>query len=139
MKREPAENKGKRNLRWELSICAIILSLMNLLLWFIVLSHVIAKDRQLADQMRLFTSSQSATSSAQNAVITISEIQKLMKAELGNYSVMAEEKWFLMFNDLRGDTASQIQELNAKVADVRMKYKTFQQFWYRLAHKVGVT
>lgn len=131
-----AKSARSKQIKSKLSICAIVLSLINLLLWFIALVYMVTTDRSLDKRIYQSYTRQQATASAQKQLLTFSEIQSLVDTSIVNYGRVTKEEWQQSMDEMRAEMSGNTNTLAVKIQDVKENYDRFKIFWNELAQKV---
>ena len=122
----------------KLSICAIVLSLINLLLWFIVLAYSVVKDGNLEQLVHQYSvKQQPAVASAQKQQLTLVQLQDLIDASVFNQSLIMKEEFQSELDKMRAKVEADVEQLEERTEAIGENYKRFKIFWNEMADKVS--
>ena len=122
----------------KLSICAIVLSLINLLLWFIVLAYSVIKDGNLEQLVHQNSAKQQpAVATAQKQQLTLVQIQDRIDASVFNHSLIMKEEFQSELDKMRADVETDVKLLEERTEVIGDNYKRFRIFWNEMVNKVS--
>lgn len=127
--------------RSEISISAIVLSLINLLLWFIVLVYVIIKDKNLQNQIAqksLEGSPSVASAYNQPPKLSMDIVDRMISESVDNSTLIQRAELDASLDTLRKDLTTAKMELENRMEAVETQYMRFKLFWSSLVTKVGI-